>query len=83
MKKNRYEIQTIDAVGLKEVACPYCGFANELPPRTLGLKELRKMQDTKNFHESMRKERERLGVGGKTLVNMRAMVCSNCQKYLC
>jgi hypothetical protein len=45
MKKNRYEIQTIDAVGLKEVACPYCGFANELPPRTLGLKELRKMQD--------------------------------------
>jgi hypothetical protein len=78
MEKNRYEIQTIDATGLKEITCPHCGYTNKLPPRTLSLEKLRKMQDTKKIHESIRKEG--LIVGGKTLINPRAMVCSNCQK---
>ena len=44
-------VRIIDITDKKSLECPNCGFTIDIPPRTVSVEKLRRMQEVKSFAE--------------------------------
>ena len=66
-------MKIVDITDKNQIECPKCGYIAKIPPRTLDLKELKRLQAVKKFAEWKKKHGLKPGLG-----NVRLFRCPKC-----
>ena len=77
--KDKLPFKILDVAGKTSIECPKCGFRIEIQPRTLGMAELRHMEDNRQFAE-WQKKNVKLEPGDMSLGNVRMGLCPRCEQ---